>query len=389
MKSPSAILSRYGATIFEAMSRRARETGAINLGQGIPEDGEPADILAVAARALTERPNQYPPMLGVPELRQAVAAHDREFYGLDLDWRTETMVTSGGTEALAVALLALIDPGDEVVLIEPVYDTYIPVIEMAGGVPKIVRLRPPDWRLPEEALKAAFGPRTKAILFNTPMNPTAKVFTRAELDLIAGLCRQHDCYAVCDEVYEHLTFDGRDHIPLITLPGMRDRTIRIASAGKTFSLTGWKIGYLSAAPDLIALAARAHQFLVFATPPNLQLGVAYGLGKPRDYFTGLATRMQAKRDRLRSGLERAGFAVAPCHGTFFITVDISSVGFDGDDIAFARDLIETAGIAAIPVSAFYAPRPGADPERRFARFCFAKPDAMLDEAAGRLKARFG
>jgi aspartate/methionine/tyrosine aminotransferase len=383
MKPGATSLARYGTTIFEAMSRLARETGALNLGQGIPEGDEPADIVACAAEALKEG-NQYAPMMGLPALRRAVATHDRDFYGLELDWETETMVTSGGTEALACALFGLIDPGDEVVLIEPLYDTYIPVIEMAGGVPKIVRLSPPDWRLPVAELTAAFGPRTKLILFNSPMNPTAKVFTRAELDIIAGLVLAHDCYAVCDEVYEHLVFDGAVHTPLLTLPGMRDRTIRIASAGKTFSLTGWKVGYLTASPALIRQAARAHQFLVFTTPPNLQSAVAFGLAKERSFFTGLANRMQAKRDRLIGGLERAGFAVAPSAGTFFLTVDIRSVGFQGGDVAFCRDIIETAGVAAIPVSAFYA----HEPETSFVRFCFAKPDTMLDEAAARLKRRF-
>jgi aspartate/methionine/tyrosine aminotransferase len=385
MKAPNTVLSHYGATIFAVMSALAREKGALNLGQGIPEDGEPADIVAKAAEALTQRSNQYPPMFGLPELRQAVARHDKEFYCLDLDWQTETIVLSGGTEAIAVSLLALIDPGDEVVLIEPLYDTYLPVIELAGGVPKIVRLQPPEWTLPEAALAAAFGPKTKLILFNTPMNPTAKVFMRRELDLIAKLCQQHDAYAVCDEVYEHLVFDGREHIPLITLPGMRDRTIRIQSAGKTFSLTGWKVGYISACAPLIDQIVKAHQFLVFTTPPNLQAAVAYGLAKDRSFFTDFTAAMQAKRDRLMLGLERAGFSVAPCAGTYFINVDISSVGFNGDDTDFCRDIIENAGVAAIPVSAFYA----AEPERRFVRFCFAKPMAMLDEAAERLKRRFG
>ena len=385
MKPASTVLSRYGETIFATMSRLAREKNALNLGQGIPEDGEPADIIARAAEALTTQSNQYPPMFGLPELRQAVARHDREFYGLELDWQTETLVLSGGTEALAVALLALIDPGDEVVLIEPTYDTYLPVIQMAGGVPKFVRMSPPDWALSEAALTAAFSPRTKLILFNTPMNPTAKVFTRRELDLIARLCIKYDAYAICDEVYEHLVFDGAEHIPLITLRGMRDRTIRIQSAGKTFSLTGWKVGYISAAAPLIAGMVKAHQFLVFTTPPNLQSAVAYGLNKPRSYFTDFTQRLQGKRDRLMLGLERAGFAVAPCAGTYFINVDIGSVGFDGDDVAFCRDVIENAGVAAIPISAFYANAP----ERRFVRFCFAKPEAMLDEAGARLAKRFG
>jgi aspartate/methionine/tyrosine aminotransferase len=389
MKPANTVLSHYGATIFDVMSRLAREKQALNLGQGIPEDGEPADIVAHAAAALTTQSNQYPPMVGLPELRQAVAKHDRDFYGLALDWQTETMVLSGGTEALAASLLALIDPGDEVVLIEPTYDTYLPVVQLAGGIPKFVRLSPPDWALPEAELRAAFGPKTKLILFNTPMNPTAKVFTRRELDLIAELVLAHDAYAICDEVYEHLVFDGLEHIPLITLPGMRDRAIRIQSAGKTFSLTGWKIGYISAAAALIERIVKAHQFLVFTTPPNLQSAIAFGLGKERAFFTDFAARMQGKRDRLTLGLERAGFAVAPTAGTYFATVDIGSVGFDGDDADFCREIIETAGVAAIPVSAFYAPRTGSEPERRFVRFCFAKPDAMLDEACLRLKQRFG
>jgi aspartate/methionine/tyrosine aminotransferase len=323
-------------------------------------------------------------MYGLPELRQAIARHDREFYGLELDWQTETIVLSGGTEALGVSLLSLIDPGDEVVLIEPLYDTYLPVIQMAGGIARIVRLEPPEWTLPEAELAAAFGPKTKLILFNTPMNPTAKVFDRRELDFIADLCRKHDAYAVCDEVYEHLVFDGAEHVPLITLPGIRDRTIRIQSAGKTFSLTGWKVGYISACAALIDRIVKAHQFLVFTTPPNLQAAIAYGLNKERAFFTDFTARLQAKRDRFVVGLERAGFAVAPCAGTYFVNVDIGSVGFDGDDAAFCRDIIETAGVAAIPVSAFYADAP----ETRFVRFCFAKPEDILDDAAERLKKRF-
>lgn len=385
MKPTNSYLSRYGTTIFEKMSGLARERGAINLGQGFPEDGEPADIVARAAAALGSSSNQYPPMLGLPELRQAVARHDRDFYGIDLDWQRETIVTSGGTEALAASLFALIEPGDEVVLIEPLYDSYLPIIERAGGVPKIVRLTPPEWRLPLDALAAAFGPRTKLILFNSPMNPTAKVFTRRELEAIAKLVEAHDTYALCDEVYEHLVFDGADHVPFLGLPSMRDRAIRIGSAGKTFSLTGWKVGYITASAALIDRIARAHQFLVFTTPPNLQAAIAYGLSKDRAFFTGFTAAMQAKRDRLAAGLARAGLVVAPCAGTYFISADIGSVGYDGDDVAFCQDIIETAGVAAIPMSAFYA----TEPERRFVRFCFAKPDEMLDEAAARLQRRFG
>jgi N-succinyldiaminopimelate aminotransferase len=377
MKPANTVLSRYGETIFATMSALAQQHGAINLGQGFPEGCEPREIVERAAKALLEESNQYPSMMGLPSLRQAVAAHDRDFYGLDIDWKTETLVVSGGTEALGASLLALIDPGDEVVLIEPVYDTYLPIVELAGGVPKIVRLSPPEWRLPLDELAAAFSDKTKLILFNSPMNPTAKVFSRVELEAIAALMTKYDSYAICDEVYEHLVFDGDTHIPLITLPGMRDRTIRIGSAGKTFSLTGWKVGYIVAAPPLIARVVRAHQFLVFTTPPNLQSAVAF--------FSDFTATMQAKRDRLIGGLERAGFTTAPCPGTYFVNVDISSVGFDGDDAAFCQNIIETAGVAAIPISAFYA----GQPETRFARFCFAKPDEMLDEASARLKRRFG
>jgi N-succinyldiaminopimelate aminotransferase len=376
MKPANTVLSRYGATIFETMSMLARQHNAINLGQGFPEGCEPREIVEKAAQTMLEESNQYPSMMGLPSLRQAVAAHDRDFYGLDVDWQTETLVVSGGTEALAVSLMALIDPGDEVVVIEPIYDTYLPMIELAGGVPRIVRLKPPEWKLPLDELAAAFGPKTKLILFNSPMNPTAKVFTRTELDAIAALTAKWDTYAICD---------GSAHTPLITLPGMRDRTIRIGSAGKTFSLTGWKVGYVVAAPALIQRVVKAHQFMIFTTPPNLQSAVAYGLSKERAFFTDFTASMQAKRDRLIGGLEGAGFAVAPCHGTYFVNVDIGSVGFDGDDADFCRDIIETAGVAAIPVSAFYA----SAPETSMVRFCFAKPDPMLDEAIARLKKRFG
>jgi N-succinyldiaminopimelate aminotransferase len=384
VKQPNRILGEYGTTIFEVMSRLARDHDAINLGQGFPEDGEPTDVIAKAVDSLTSGSNQYPPMLGLPELRRAVAEHDQRFYAIDLDWQSQVMVTSGATEALAVALMAVIDPGDEVVVIEPAYDTYIPVIRMAGGIAKPVRLEPPEWRLPEQELRQAFSPRTKAIIFNSPMNPTGKLFSRAELDLIAALCRAHDCYAICDEVYEHLVFDGAAHIPLITLPGMAERAIRIASAGKTFSLTGWKIGYISASATLIERMGKCHQFLVFTTPPHLQSAVAYGLGKEAAYFAGLARAMQAKRDHLTRGLAGIGFLVLPCAGTYFLSVDIRSVGFNGDDESFCRHITAKARVAAIPVSAFYT----ADAPRHYARFCFAKKDATLDRAVDRLAALF-
>jgi aspartate/methionine/tyrosine aminotransferase len=375
-------LSAYGTTIFEVMSRLAREHGAINLGQGFPDGNGPDDVRAAAARALEDRPNQYPPMLGLLELREAVAAHARRFYGLEVDGEREVMVTSGATEALAACLFGLLEPGDEAVLFEPLYDSYLPIVERAGAVGRRVRIEPPDWRLDREALAGAFSDRTKLIVVNSPMNPTGKVFSREELGAIAELVAAHDTFAVCDEVYEHLVFDGARHHPLIGLPGMRERAARIGSAGKTFSLTGWKVGYVTAAPEMLAPIARAHQFLTFTTPPNLQLAAAYGLGKGDDYFTDLAARLQAGRDRLRAGLERLGFAVASCQGTYFLTADIRSIGYTGSDLEFCKQITREARVAAIPYSAFYVDRP---PEGQV-RFAFCKPPAILDDAIERLGA---
>lgn len=379
MKSTNSILGSYGTTIFEVMSGLAREHGAINLGQGFPEDGFDEDILAHAAASLTKISQQYPPMLGLASLRQAVAEHDRRFYGLELDWQRHVMVTSGATEALTASLLALIDPGDEVVVIEPLYDTYLPVIRLAGGIAKLVRLEAPDWALPLDRLAEAFSDRTKLILLNSPMNPIGKVFSETELKAVAELIQSYDCYAVCDEVYEHLVFDGRRHIPLITLPGMADRVIRIGSAGKTFSLTGWKIGYITASADLIGKLGRAHQFLTFTTPPNLQEAVAYGLAKPPEYFTAITAAMQQKRDRFQAAMQGLGFEVLPSAGTYFTTVDIKTV-CDDDDMAFCQRITRHARVAAIPLSAFYA-QPVTS---TLVRFCFAKPDLMIDQAIDRL-----
>ena len=385
MKAGNSILSGYGTTIFEVMSGLAREHDAINLGQGFPDGNGPADVVEVAAEYLRTGVNQYPSMMGIPELRQAVARINRQFYGLDIDWHAEVMVTSGGTEALASALYGLIEPGDEVVLIEPLYDSYLPIVRRAGGVPRLVRLEPPDWALPREALAASFSDRTKLILLNSPMNPCSKVFDRDELGFIAGLLEAHDAYAVCDEVYEHLVFDGLPHIPLMTLSGMRERAVRIGSAGKTFSLTGWKVGYVTAPPALLQPIAKAHQFITFTTPPNLQAAIAYGLAKKAAYFKGLAAEMQAKRDRLAAGLARIGFEVMECRGTYFITTDFRPLGFNGDDAAFCRQITTEARVAAVPVSAFYQ---FAEIDH-FARFAFCKDDAALDQAIDRLERYFG
>ena len=385
MKPTNTTLSAIGTTIFTVMSALAVQHGSINLGQGFPDTDGPPDVLKAAADALMDGRNQYPPMTGVPELRQAVAAANARFYGIEADPASEVVVTSGATEAITACLMAVVDAGDEVVLIEPLYDTYAPVVRLLGAVPRFVRLAPPDWALPRAELAAAFGPRTKAILLNTPMNPTGKVFTAAELGFIADLLVRHDAYAVCDEVYEHLTFDGCRHIPLMTLPGLRERVMRIGSAGKTFSLTGWKVGYVTATAALATAVAKAHQNLTFTTAPNLQRAVALGLAKDDAYFTGLGRALQARRDRLAAGLAGLGLAVLPTHGSYFITTDFSPLGFNGDDVAFCRHITEAAGVTAIPVTAFYdAP----DPPRHYARFAFCKRDEVLDEAVARLRRHF-
>jgi N-succinyldiaminopimelate aminotransferase len=386
MRGANSVLGSLGTTIFTVMSALAIEHQSINLGQGFPDTDGPEDVVQAAADALRDGRNQYPPMPGLPELRQAVAAANRRFYGLDIDWAREVTVTSGATEAIAACLMAVLDPGDEVVLIEPLYDTYVPVVRMIGAVPRIVRLSPPHWDLPHAALADAFGPKTKAILFNSPMNPCGKVFTADDLGFIASLVSRFDTYAICDEVYEHLTFDGARHIPLMTLPNMRDRTMRIGSAGKTFSLTGWKVGYVTAGADLTPLVAKAHQNLTFTTPPNLQRAVALGLGKDTGYFASLSINLQSRRDQLASGLAAVGLSVLPTQGTYFITTDFTPLGFTGDDVAFCRYITEKAGVTAIPVSAFYDT---PDAPRHYARFAFCKRPDVLDEAIGRLQRHFG
>lgn len=387
MKPQNSLLSGIGTTVFTVMSALAQEHGAINLGQGFPDHDGPEDVVRAAAEALLDGRNQYPPMAGLPELRRAVSDHNRRFYGIEADPAAEVVVTSGATEAITACLMAVLDPGDECVLIEPLYDTYLPVVRLLGAVPKLVRLQPPRWELPRAELAAAFDPRTKAVLLNTPMNPTGKVFTAAELAFVADLVQRHDCYAVCDEVYEHLTFDGWRHIPLMALPGMRERCMRVGSAGKTFSLTGWKVGYVTCDRSLAPNVAKAHQNLTFTTPPNLQRGVAVGLAKDDAYFSGIGQALQGKRDKLAAGLAELGFGVLPTQGSYFVTADFRPImgplGFAGDDVAFCRTLTEEARVTAIPVTAFYA-----DPARapnHYARFAFCKGEAVLDEALGRMR----
>jgi N-succinyldiaminopimelate aminotransferase len=373
------IFADLPTTVFEVMSRLARETGAVNLGQGFPDDPGPEDVRRKAADAVVDGWNQYPPMMGLPELRAAISTHYRHWQGLDLNPETEVMVTSGATEALAGALMALIEPGDEVVLFEPMYDAYLPLVRRAGGVPRFVTLAPPGFRLTEAALAQAFSPKTKVVLFNNPLNPTATIFPDEDLALLTAFCRRFGAYALCDEVWEHVVFDGRRHRPILGLEGMRERTIKIGSAGKIFNLTGWKVGFVCAAPEIMKVLAKAHQFLTFTTPPNLQAAVAYGLGKDDSYFEGLRRDLARSRDLFTSGLDQLGFAVIPSQGTYFVNIDIAPLG-ETDDADFCRRLVTEHGVAAIPVSAFYAK--GA--VRNVVRFCFAKRDATLDAALERL-----
>ena len=370
-------------TIFEHMSGLARDHDAINLGQGFPDFGWPADILDRAADAVRDGWNQYPPMRGLPELREAVAAHYRRHQQLELE-AAQIVITSGATEALASSLLALIAPGDEVVLFQPLYDAYLPLVRRAGGVPRFVRLTPPDWRITAAALAEAFTDRTRLVLFNNPHNPTARVFDAEELRLLAGACVAHDAIALSDEVWEHVIFDGRRHVPLSSLPGMADRTVKVGSAGKIFSLTGWKVGWVAAPPALAEAVAKAHQFVTFTTAPNLQTAVAYGLGKPAEDIERTSADFAAARDRLSAGLEGQGFAVLPAEGTYFLSIDLAGSGIAAGDKEFCERAVLEAGVAAIPVSAFYA----QDPVRSVIRLCFAKRAETLDGGIERLgKAR--
>jgi N-succinyldiaminopimelate aminotransferase len=377
----------FGTTIFTEMSALAARTGSVNLGQGFPDTDGPPEMLAAAAEALRSGANQYPPLPGIPALRQAITAHEQRFWDLARDPETEVVVTAGATEAIAAAVLALCEAGDEVVCFEPYYDSYAASITLAGAVRRPVTLRPgPDGRyaFDEAELRAAFGPRTRMVLLNTPHNPTGKVFTGAELELIARLCREHDVYAVTDEVYEHLVYDDARHVPLAGLPGMRERTLRISSAGKTFSCTGWKVGWATGPAPLVSAVQRVKQFLTFVNAGPLQPAVAVALGLPDSYFAGFRAGLQARRDRLVTGLTEAGFRVLPSEGTYFVTADIRPLaGDDLDGVDFCRTLPERCGVVAVPTQVFYDHQ---EQGRHLIRFAFCKREDVIDEAARRLSA---
>jgi len=366
-------------TIFTRMSGLAAELGAINLGQGFPDLPEPAELLEAAQRALTGHSNQYPPMRGLPELRSAVADWYKREQGLEVS-PDEVVVTSGATEALAAAILALVRPGDEVILLQPFYDAYLPLVERAGGVARIVGLVPPEWTVPVDRLEAAIGPKTRMIMLNTPNNPTSTLIGRDMLEAIGELCERHDLLLLCDEVWEAMIFDGTPHVSPLAIPSLSERAIKIGSAGKIFSLTGWKIGWAVASPRLADLIAGQHQFLTFTTPTPLQWAVAEGLALPHEWFAAHRARYAQGREFLMRGLADAGYAVLPAAGTWFVSIDLAASGLPPDDETVAEKMIREAGVAAIPISAFCGP----EIERGYLRFCFAKQQATLEMAVERL-----
>jgi aspartate/methionine/tyrosine aminotransferase len=360
-------------SIFERMSLAATRNNAVNLGQGFPDFGWPDAILEAAARAVTEGSNQYAPSRGLPALREAVAAHYKRHFGQDLS-ADHVCVTSGATEALGAAILAAVQPGDEVIIFTPAYDSYAPMIRRAGATPVEVALQPPEWRLDAQAIEAAVSRKTRAILFNNPLNPAGKLFEAAELDVLARVAREHDLIVISDEVWEHVLLDRRSFTPVAILPDMAERTIKIGSAGKIFSLTGWKVGWMVATPELATVLARAHQFLTFSTAPNLQAAVAFGLDEGDSWIEPMRSRFQGARDRMTMGLCEAGYSVLESTSTYFLCVDLRASGLDIDDDAFAERAVGEAGVAVVPLSAF-AER---QPTRHLVRLCFGKKDETID-----------
>ena len=375
-------MADQSTTIFERTSALARELGAINLGQGFPDLPEPAELIEAGRRALIDKSNQYPPMRGLAELRRAICEYYRREQRLQVR-EEEVIVTSGATEALAAAILAFIRPGDEAILFQPFYDAYLPLVERAGGIVRTVSLIPPLWTLPLVEFEGAIRPKTRLVILNTPNNPTGTVVDRATLEAIGALCERHDLILLCDEVWEGMSYGSASHTSPLALPSLRERAVKVGSAGKIFSLTGWKIGWAVAAPPLAEAIARQHQFLTFTTPTPLQWAVAEGLALPREWHAAHRARYEAARARLVNGLTAAGYVLLPADGTWFVTVDLAASGLPADDEAVVERLIREAGVAAIPVSAFYRDAP----QTGYLRLCFAKEDATLDAAIERL-ARF-
>lgn len=370
----------FGSTIFAEMTALANEHGALNLGQGFPDTDGPQDVLDAAKAAIDAGRNQYPPGAGMPELLDAIAAHQKRFYGLEIDARSEVLVTVGATEAIATTILALCEPGDEVVTFEPYYDSYAASIALAGAVRRTSVLRFPDFAVDEASLRAAFSSKTRLVLLNTPHNPTGKVFTRSELELICELAREYDAWVVTDEVYEHLVFDGLTHIPVATLPGMAQRTLTISSAGKTFSVTGWKVGWVSGPAEAIAAVRTVKQFVTYVGSGPFQPAVALGLGLGDAVYAGLTRTLQGKRDLLVDALRGIGLDVAVPGGTYFVVADTAPLGAT-DALAFCRELPARAGVAGVPVSVFHD---DVDAARTLVRFAFCKQDDVLTQAAQRL-----
>jgi N-succinyldiaminopimelate aminotransferase len=385
MREPflNARLQGFGTTIFAEMSALAVVTGAVNLGQGFPDTDGPAEVAQAAIDAIRAGHNQYPPGTGIPELRDAIARHQQRFYGLASDAATEVLVTAGATEAIAATILALCETGDEIVTFEPTYDSYRACAAMAGASLRVVTLHPGvnGYAFDEDELRRAFSARTRMVLLNSPHNPTGKVFSRTELELVARLCIEHDVVAVTDEVYEHLVFEG-EHVPLASLPGMRDRTLTISSGGKTFSFTGWKVGWAVGPAPLVAAVRTAKQFLTYVNGAPFQHAIAYALDLPDAYYEGFVADMRVKRDCLLGGLHDAGFTVYEPQGTYFVTASIEPFG-ERDGLAFCRSLPERCGVVAVPNVVFYEHE---DLGRPLVRFTFCKRLDVLAEAATRLKA---
>ncbi|MCD9199668.1 pyridoxal phosphate-dependent aminotransferase [Aeromicrobium wangtongii] len=388
MKTSSSRIAGLGTTIFAEMSQLALRHDAVNLGQGFPDTDGPGEVIERAVDALRTGRNQYAPGIGVPELRAAIAAHQQRFYGLVVDPDTEVAVATGATEAIASALLGLIDPGDEVIALEPYYDSYVAMLQMTGAVRRPVTLRAPHFRLPIDELRAAVSPRTTAILLNSPHNPTGTVLRREELDAIAAIAIEHDLVVISDEVYEHLTFDGLPHIPIASLPGMAERTLTISSGGKSFSFTGWKIGWATGPAPLVRAMTGAKQFLTYTSGSPLQPAIAHALEADDSYFADFTARLQSQRDRLCDGLAEIGFDVLVPEGTYFATTDIRPLGFD-DGLEFCRMLPGRAGVVAIPHQVFHDPSSHGradDPGRPLVRWAFCKRPEVIAEALQRLQA---